>query len=77
MLFAATLIPVDAQEAFIIDDLHVSMEVHEDGGIDITETYVLNLQKQSMDFFVISQPPRYGVVCGWKAGKEELLFSGQ
>ena len=38
LLFAATLIPVDAQEAFIIDDLHVSMEVHEDGGIDITET---------------------------------------
>ena len=29
LLFAATLIPVDAQEAFIIDDLHVSMEVHE------------------------------------------------
>ena len=54
LLFAATLIPVDAQEAFIIDDLHVSMEVHEDGGIDITETYVLNF---SMDFFVISQPP--------------------
>ena len=25
LLFAATLIPVDAQEAFIIDDLHVSM----------------------------------------------------
>lgn len=57
LLFAATLIPVDAQEAFIIDDLHVSMEVHEDGGIDITETYVLNFTEAKHGFFVISQPP--------------------
>ena len=51
LLFAATLIPVDAQEAFIIDDLHVSMEVHEDGGIDITETYVLNFTEAKHGFF--------------------------
>ena len=45
---------------------HVSMEVHEDGGIDITETYVLNFTEAKHGFFQISQPPKgYGVVCGW------------
>ncbi|MFR4218579.1 MAG: hypothetical protein ACLT16_13095 [[Clostridium] innocuum] len=31
LLFTAMLV-VHAQEAFVIDDMHVSMEVHEDGG---------------------------------------------
>ena len=51
LLFTAMLVPVHAQEAFVIDDMHVSMEVHEDGGIDVTETYVLNFTQPKHGFY--------------------------
>lgn len=41
-LFVASFTNVNAQEAFIINNLNVVMDVHEDGSIDIVETFNLD-----------------------------------
>ncbi len=51
VLFLLFLLPVHAQEAFVIDDLHISMKVSEDGGIDITETYQLDFSEYRHGFY--------------------------
>lgn len=50
-LCAISFTPIHAQEAFIIDDLDVKMVVHEDGGIDITETYDMNFLSYRHGFY--------------------------
>lgn len=51
VLFLMFLLPVHAQEAFVIDNLHISMKVSEDGGIDITETYQLDFSEYRHGFY--------------------------
>ena len=43
--------PISAQEAFVIDTAHVDMVVHEDGSIDITETYQLDFSDYRHGFY--------------------------
>lgn len=40
-----------AQEAFVIDDATIVMDVHEDGSMDITETYQLDFQSYRHGFY--------------------------
>lgn len=42
---------IQAAEAFVIDNVHIEMKVHEDGSMDIVETYQLNFSEYRHGFY--------------------------
>lgn len=46
-----SITPISAQEAFTIEEANVVMDVHEDGSIDIKETYELDFQQRRHGFY--------------------------
>ncbi|MEG0526676.1 MAG: DUF2207 domain-containing protein [Longicatena sp.] len=46
-----SILPVSAQEAFIIDQANIVMDVHEDGSIDIVETYQMDFTDYRHGFY--------------------------
>ena len=49
--FMMSLTPVSAREAFNIDQAKIEMVVHEDGSIDVTESYDLNFLQKRHGFY--------------------------
>lgn len=45
------LLPVSAQEAFTIEDLHIHMSIQEDGSYLVSEEYTLNFTQQRHGFY--------------------------
>ena len=49
--FMMSLTPLSAREAFNIDQAKIEMVVHEDGSIDVTESYDLNFLQKRHGFY--------------------------
>lgn len=49
--FVLIITPIKAREAFVINSAHIEMNVHEDGSIDIVETYQLDFSDYRHGFY--------------------------